>query len=160
MLISIGAAIDIIRTINSSPHSAEHMCQWIRSALVQIMACCLFGTKPLSKPMLGYCRMEPYEQTSVKFWSKYKTLHSGKCIRKYRLPKWWPSCPGGDELMTLSYDAICHHWTTMSSQILKFLDMISYHLLNLIHHLWQVTENNCHSLRKIAGHCRCSVILC
>ena len=30
-----------------------HICQWIRSALVKIMACCLFDTKPLSKPMLG-----------------------------------------------------------------------------------------------------------
>ena len=31
------------------------MHQWNGSALVQIMACCLFGTKPLSKPMQGYC---------------------------------------------------------------------------------------------------------
>ena len=29
-----------------------YMHQWIRSALVQITACCLFGTKPLSKPTL------------------------------------------------------------------------------------------------------------
>ena len=33
--------------INSSPPSAIYMCQWIRSALVQIMACRLFGAKPL-----------------------------------------------------------------------------------------------------------------
>ena len=44
-----------IHHINSSPPSATYMCQWIRSALDQIMACCLFGAKPLSKPMLGYC---------------------------------------------------------------------------------------------------------
>ena len=30
------------------------MRQWSRPSLVQIMACCLFGTKPLSEPMLGY----------------------------------------------------------------------------------------------------------
>ena len=29
------------------------------SALVQIMACRLFGAKPLSKPMLGYCQLDP-----------------------------------------------------------------------------------------------------
>ena len=31
--------------------SAAYMHQWFRSALVQIMACHLFGAKPLSKPM-------------------------------------------------------------------------------------------------------------
>ena len=29
------------------------------SALVQIMVCCLFGAKPLSKPMLGCCKFVP-----------------------------------------------------------------------------------------------------
>ena len=51
----------IINYINSplplrkSP-SGAYMRQWIVSASVQIMACPPFGTKPLSKPMLGYCR--------------------------------------------------------------------------------------------------------
>ena len=40
----------------SSPPSAAYMPQSIRSALVQIMACHLSGTKPLSKQMLYYCR--------------------------------------------------------------------------------------------------------
>ena len=39
----------------SSPPSALYMPQWSRSALVQIVACCLFDAKPLSKPMLSYC---------------------------------------------------------------------------------------------------------
>ena len=39
-------------TINSSPPSAAYVRQWIGSALVQIMACCLFSFKPLSKPAL------------------------------------------------------------------------------------------------------------
>ena len=30
------------------------------------MACRLVGAKPLSEPMLGYCQLEPKEQTSVK----------------------------------------------------------------------------------------------
>ena len=53
--------------INSSPPSAAYIRQWIRSALVQIMTCRLFGAKPLSKPLLGYCQLDPLEQTSVKF---------------------------------------------------------------------------------------------
>ena len=43
----------------SSPLIDAYMCQWIRSALVQIMACHLFGAKPSSKPMLGYCQLDP-----------------------------------------------------------------------------------------------------
>ena len=50
------------------------MRQWIRSALVQIVARRLFGAKPLSKPMLSYCQLEPWEQTSMKLSSKYKTF--------------------------------------------------------------------------------------
>ena len=53
--------------VNSSPPSAAYMRQWTGSALAQIMACCLFGTKPLSKPMLVYCQLDPEEQTSVTF---------------------------------------------------------------------------------------------
>ena len=48
-----------LSVLNSSPPSAAYMCQWIGSALVQIMACRLFSTKPLSKPMLGYCQLDP-----------------------------------------------------------------------------------------------------
>ena len=56
------------------------MCQWIRSALVQIMACRLIGTKPLPEPMLTFCLLDPQEQTSVKFKSKFKHF-----IQKMRL---------------------------------------------------------------------------
>ena len=58
--------------INSSPPSAAYMHQWIGSALLQKMACRLFGAKPLSKPMLDYCRLGPKEQTSVKFIQNIK----------------------------------------------------------------------------------------
>ena len=39
---------------NSSSPGGAYMRQWIRPALVQIIAFCLFGAKPLSKPMLAY----------------------------------------------------------------------------------------------------------
>ena len=71
--------------VTSSCPSDAYMCQWIGSVLVQIMACQLFGAKPLSKPMLSYCQLDPKEQTSVKFQSKYKNFHSWKCIWKYRI---------------------------------------------------------------------------
>ena len=44
---------------NSSTPRAAYMRQWIGSALVQIMACRLFGAKPLSKPMLGFSQLDP-----------------------------------------------------------------------------------------------------
>ena len=52
--------------VNSSPPGVAYMRQLIGSALVQIMACHLFGAKPLSKPMLEDCQLDPWEQTSVK----------------------------------------------------------------------------------------------
>ena len=50
------------------------MRQWIGSVFVQVMACHLFGAKPLPEPMLAYCQLDPQEQTSVKFQPKYKIL--------------------------------------------------------------------------------------
>ena len=41
--------------VNSFSPSAAYMRQWIWSTLVQLMTCRLFGTKPLSRPMLAYC---------------------------------------------------------------------------------------------------------
>ena len=53
--------------VNTSKPSASYMRQWIRWALVQIMACHLFGAKPLSKPLLDYSQLDSWEQTLVKF---------------------------------------------------------------------------------------------
>ena len=55
------------RASDNKPPSAAYMRQWIGSALVQVMASRLLGAKPLSKPVLGYCQLDPWEQTSVKF---------------------------------------------------------------------------------------------
>ena len=45
--------------INSSPPSDVCMRQWIGAALVKIMASHIFGAKPLSESMLGYCQLDP-----------------------------------------------------------------------------------------------------
>ena len=71
--------------INSSPPSAVYMHWWNGSALVQIMACRLDSTKPLSKPVLTYCQLEPKEHISMKFYLKFKYFHSIKYVWTYRL---------------------------------------------------------------------------
>ena len=45
-------ALDLIYVNSSSPPGAAYMRQWIRSALVQIMA-----WRRISEPMLGYCQL-------------------------------------------------------------------------------------------------------
>ena len=42
------------------------------------MACCLFGAKPLSEPMLPYCQLDPKKHISVKnlkFKFPFKEMH-------------------------------------------------------------------------------------
>ena len=58
------------------PPSAAYMRQLTGSALVQIMSCRLFGAMTLPEPMQNYGQLDPWEQTSVKFDSKYKIVHS------------------------------------------------------------------------------------
>ena len=70
--------IKIIRVdendINSSPLSVAYMRHWTVLALVKIMACRLFGSKPLSKPMLVYCQLDPWEQTLLKILIKIQSF--------------------------------------------------------------------------------------
>ena len=47
------------QTFKSSTPSAAYIHQWIGSSLAQIMSCRLFAAKPLSKPMMGYCQLDP-----------------------------------------------------------------------------------------------------
>ena len=83
-------------SVNSSPPRATYMRRWTGSALVQIMAWHQISHKPLSEPMLIYCKLDSLEQISVKFESEFYHFHSRKCIRKCRLPNWQPFCPGRD----------------------------------------------------------------
>ena len=69
-----------LASINSSYPNTAYMRQWTGSTLVQVTACRLFGAKPLPEPMLTYCHLDPYEQTSVKLKSKYKILISFEII--------------------------------------------------------------------------------
>ena len=40
-----------------------YICMWTGSALLQVMACHLFGAKPFPEPMLTYWPLDPKEQT-------------------------------------------------------------------------------------------------
>ena len=52
------------------------------SAGMKIMDCRLFGTKPLSEPMMTKtcCQLDPKEHISMKYILKFKSFHSRKCI--------------------------------------------------------------------------------
>ena len=97
--------------LNSSPP----MCQWIRSAVRQIMPCRLFCAKPLSKPMLGIINWTLRIKTLVKFQRKYKIfihqMHLNLSPAKFEL--FWP---GGDELIEITnYRASMIHGPQFSS---------------------------------------------
>ena len=58
---------------NSPLPDVAYMRQWIGLALVQIVACRLFGVKPLSKPIPGYCQLDDLrERTSVEIYKNTK----------------------------------------------------------------------------------------
>ena len=86
--------------LNWSPPSAAYMCQSIGLALVQIMACRLFGAKPLSKPMLGYCQLDPWGTNFSEILIKIQNFSFTKIHLKLSSVKWWPVCPGGEELIS------------------------------------------------------------
>ena len=50
------------------------------SALVQTMACCLHGAKPLSEPVLDNYQLNPQEQYSVKFNENTNFFYSRKAF--------------------------------------------------------------------------------
>ena len=62
-----------IKKFNQINHA--YMRQWTGSVLVQEMACRLFGAKPLPEPMLVCCRLNSWEQISVKFESEFYHFH-------------------------------------------------------------------------------------
>ena len=72
--------------------------QWIGSALVQIIACHLFGAKPLSKQVLDIVLIGPLGTNFSEIWIEIQNFSFTKMPLKMSSGKWWPFCPGGDEL--------------------------------------------------------------
>ena len=63
------------------------------------MTCRLFGAKPLSKPVLGYCELNHWEQTLVSFFIKIQNVSFTKMHMKISSAKWQPFCPGRNGLI-------------------------------------------------------------
>ena len=82
--------------LKSSPPSAAYMRQWTGSTLVQIMASCLFGAKPLSKPMLQYCYLDTnFSEILIEIITfSFKKMHL-----KVLSAKHWPFCHGFNVLI-------------------------------------------------------------
>ena len=105
----------------------------IYPSLVQIMACRLFGAKPLSEPMMLYSQLDRKEHISVKFYLKLKSCHSTKCTWKCLLRNsghfvsasmsWWNGFPQNSwwrhQMETFSaLLAICARNSPMTGEIL------------------------------------------
>ena len=80
--------------LKASPPSAACMRQWVKSTLVQVMACCWFGTKPLHEPMLTSCPLDPWKQTLAKFEIEMQNFSFMKIHLKMSSAKCWPFCSG------------------------------------------------------------------
>ena len=91
--------VQVSSCVNSSPPSVEYMHHSTGSALVQVMACHLFGTKPLPEQMLTNCQLDSWEQMPVRFELEFYHFHSRKRDCNCRLRKWRPFCREGYELI-------------------------------------------------------------
>ena len=96
------------------------------SSLVQVMACRLFGVKPLPEPMLAYCQLDSLGLISMKFEWELCHFHSRKCIWNCRLPKWRPFYPEGDELMSYSSYETTRTWRVMETYCYNWQSACSY----------------------------------
>ena len=70
---------------NSLRPSDAYMQQMTRPSLVQIMAWCWTSTKPLSELMMTYCQLDHKEHISMKYYLKFVSFPSRKCMWNYRL---------------------------------------------------------------------------
>ena len=80
-----------------------HICHQPRPSLVQIMACRLFGAKPLSKPMLGYCELNSLRTNFSEILIKIQNFSLRKIHLKISSVKWRPYCLG---LNVLTVEAV------------------------------------------------------
>ena len=74
-----------------------------------------------------------WEHISVKFKSEFYNFHSRKCIWDYRLPKWRPFCPGGDELngcyaiyLNMSHVSVEYSWPSKNPIELIFIAKVYF----------------------------------
>ena len=78
--------------------SPAYMRQRTGSSLVHVMACRLFGAKPLPEHTLAYCQLDSWEQISVKFESEFLALLFKEIHLKMSSAKMAAILTRGDEL--------------------------------------------------------------
>ena len=117
--------------VNSSPPSATHLRQWIGAVLVWIMACRLFDTKPLSKPMPVVVKLNLWSKLQWNFKQNTKNfIHKNTSYLKMSSAKWRPFCSGrwvnGDNVISYLFNyrvwtytghTLCHHCLQIDSYL-------------------------------------------
>ena len=61
--------------------------QWVKPSLAQIVTCRLFGTKPLSEPMMGYCYLNQW--WVIVTWTNDGLLLPEPMMGYCYLNQWW-----------------------------------------------------------------------
>ena len=78
--------------------------------LVEIMACCLFGTSPWSEPVLNCCHLDPKEHIFYGISFTYQTCSINKMHLKMLSAKWWSFSVGLNVLdSTCPCHTLCDH---------------------------------------------------
>ena len=77
---AIGLLISVANYLTHYPLVPHISVNELGQQLVHVMACRLFGAKPLPEPMLAYCQLDYREQISLKVEPKLYHIHSRKCI--------------------------------------------------------------------------------
>ena len=112
-----------------------HTCPWTASSLVEEIM-----VWPSAEPMLNYCQLARWGQTSVKFGSKYKTLVYlivASVYKTHRNEHWSVRTSGLQRALVRSKS----HWSVMvraasrkkgHSKNLGFMTLLKYHIQNHI----------------------------
>ena len=100
------------KSVISSPPSAAYMRQWSGSALVQIIACRLFGAKPSLNQWVIIVHWAVRNKHQWNFNQNTNLFINDNAFELCRLPKWRLFCLGGDEL--ISYNFHSHPCTQMN----------------------------------------------
>ena len=114
-------------TLTHWPLDMSYGIIYLRSMLVQPMACCLFGTKPFPEPMLVYCQLNLWLQPLSKTLSKIPEFKLYKIYLKMLFAKYQPFCSSlvvllAEPTMDKVVIHVLTHWG--SDKMARILQMI------------------------------------
>ena len=112
----------------------------MESSLIQIVASCLFGTKPLPVPILTYCYLDPYKlhwslnQNSTIFIQEYvlenivckmaAIVFKPQCVKNFTLRNHWKIFITVTSMKHVALVAITETTLLVPCQVVKFLQLI------------------------------------